>query len=100
MTDNPQVENGYVRIATELHREICRLRIPGEARQVFDAIIHKTYGFNKKVDKISLSQLEGLTGLSSNHVCRAIKVLLSMNLITKEGSGGLNVLGVNKHYAS
>jgi phage replication O-like protein O len=95
---SPQVENGFVRIATELQRELCRFRIPGEARQVFDAILLKTYGFNKKEDAISLSQLADMTGLQTSEVCRALRKLVSMNLIGKKASSSMNIWQVNKHY--
>lgn len=97
---NPQTENGFLRIATELHAALCRTRIPGEARQVFDAIVLKTYGFNKKEDAISLSQFEAATGLSRAHVCRAITLLLSMNIIAKSGTTALKKYAVNKAYGS
>ena len=49
----PQVENGYTRIANELLEALAKIRIPGEARQVFDVIMRKTYGFRKS-DPIAL----------------------------------------------
>ena len=58
----PQLENGYIKIATELYDALCGIRIPGEARQVFDVILRKTYGWNKKKDAIALSQFVEATG--------------------------------------
>ena len=43
---SPQTENGYVKIATELHDALCKTRISGEARQMLDVIIRKTYGYD------------------------------------------------------
>lgn len=93
-----QAENGYVRIATELFEAMCRTRIPGEARQVLDVIIRKTYGFQKTHDEISLSQFVLATGLSKRHICRAIKKLIAMNLITKKGEAQWQTYSIIKDF--
>ena len=80
---NPQAEDGHVDIANEIMEAFSRMRIPGEARQVLDFILRKTYGWHKKQDSISLTQFEKGTGLKRNQVCRAIKKLTSMNIIVK-----------------
>lgn len=80
---NPQKENGYTAIANEIMEALARTRIPGEARQVLDVIVRKTYGYQKPTDLISLSQFVELTGLSRKCVCRAIEKLLEMRIIKK-----------------
>ena len=95
---SPQVENGYTRIADELLEALARTRIPGEARQVFDAILRKTYGFNKTEDAISLSQLCLATGLKKPHVCRALNTLRSMNLVAVKGNCLANIRRINKNF--
>ena len=82
----PQLENGHVCIANEIQEALCRTRIPGEARQILDCIIRKTYGWNKKEDQISISQYVKMTGMGKSRICQAINKLLSMNIITKKGS--------------
>ncbi len=79
---NPQLENGYIRISTEIWEALTKIRIPGEAMNVFMAIIRKTYGWNKKEDRIALSQLSEMSGLKKPNVLRAIHKLESMNLIS------------------
>jgi phage replication O-like protein O len=83
---NPQVEDGYLRIATKLWWALCEVRVPGEARQILDVIIGKTYGFNKKADWIANSQFCELTGIGKTHVERALKKLIDMNLVTQKGN--------------
>ncbi len=78
---NPQLENGYTKIANEILEALARIRIPGEARQVLDFVLRKTYGFHKKEDVISLSQIVLGTNLKKADACRAIRKLLLMNLI-------------------
>ena len=86
MCANPQVENGHTDIANELMEEFAKTRIPGEARQVLDFILRKTYGWHKKEDALSLSQFVGGTGLSKVHICQAIRTLKKMNLITQNSN--------------
>lgn len=84
---NPQKENGYTPIANEIMEALCKTRIPGEARQILDVILRKTYGWNKKEDLISLSQFVEMTGINRQNTCRAIKTLLDMNIIIKKDNG-------------
>jgi len=83
---NPQRENGHVDFANEIVEALARIRISGEAGQVLWVVFRKTYGWNKTKDKISLSQFQNMTGLPKIAVCKAIKKLLQMNIITKEGN--------------
>jgi phage replication O-like protein O len=81
---NPQLENGYTSIANEIMERLAKARIPGEARQILDVIFRKTYGFHKKEDRISNSQFVELTGINKYNVCRAIKKLITMNVVIKK----------------
>lgn len=96
----PQLENGYTQIANELLEAIARVRIPGETRQIYDTIIRKTYGFHKKADMISLSQFVLATGINRQNVIRAIKQLLTMNLIIKDDTGITCKYSINKDFIS
>jgi len=78
---SPQKENGYTAIANKIMEALASIRIPGEARQVLDVILRKTYGWNKKEDKISLSQFKKATGLLRPNI-RARGKLLNMNIIS------------------
>jgi phage replication O-like protein O len=98
---SPQKENGYTSIANEIMDALAKIRISGEAMQVLMFILRKTYGWNKKVDIISLSQFIRGTGLKKPAVCKAINKLTAMNLI---GTQKDNDIGTsycfNKHYNS
>lgn len=97
---SPQLENGYTRIANEILEALARNRIPGEPRQVFDVILRKTYGFHKKVDAISLSQFVLATGINRPNIIRAIKQLITMNLIIKYDTGITCKYSINKDFIS
>lgn len=89
---SPQKENGYTAIANEIMEALARFRIPGEARQMLDVIIRKTYGYNKKEDMIATSQFCDFTGLKSFIIHRARKRLLLANLITVSKNANSQVL--------
>lgn len=95
---NPQRENGYTAIANEILDALGHIRIPGEARQVLDVIIRKTYGYQKKEDRISISQLCSATGLKKQTVHKALGKLRAMNLVTQKGDTKGNTLGFQKDF--
>jgi len=97
---NPQKEDGYVPIANEILDAFARYRIPGEARQILDAVIRKTYGWQKTEDEISLTQFSILTGLSRSSVVRAIKWLVTKKLLVryKEVTSFANKYKFNKNF--
>jgi phage replication O-like protein O len=97
---SPQKENGFTATANEIMDALVRTRIPGEARQVLDFIIRKTYGYNKKEDCISLSQFELATKLHKNSICKALAKLRNMNLITQKVNEVANSYSFNKHYTT
>jgi len=86
---SPQVEDGYCKIANELLEAKAKIRISGEENQIWDVILRKTYGFNKKTDRISISQFVLSTGMKRGNVYRAIKNLIArkiiLNIATPEG---------------
>jgi len=97
---SPQLENGFTRLSNELLDALARIRIPGEARQMLDVIIRKTYGFGKKSDYISATQFMDATGLPKYSVHRARGKLLKLNLIevTKKANRIMLKYSINKHY--
>lgn len=96
---NPQIENGHTDIANEIMDALAKIRIPGEARQVLDFILRKTYGWHKKEDHISLSQFINGTGMKKSAIYKAIKKLKTMNLIgTKKDTGFNTSYWFNKNY--
>lgn len=97
---NPQKENGYTAISNELMEAFAKIRIPGEARQMLDVIIRKTYGFNKKEDRIATSQIIELTGLNYRNIYKCRKKLKQMNLITisKKGDSQMLTYSIQKDY--
>jgi phage replication O-like protein O len=103
--DTPQLENGYIKIANEIMEIFAKTNIPSSERQVIDSIIRKTYGFHKKEDAISISQIITMTGLSRRMVIYALQNLEAKNMITikREKSEGMlnstNKISFQKNYS-
>lgn len=95
---NPQVENGFTRIADEIMDALIRYRIPGEQMQCLLLILRKTYGFNKVWDAISNSQFVEFTKLNKSNVCRAVRSLIEKNIVVKKDNGYIISYCFNKRY--
>lgn len=97
---SPQLENGFIKISTELFEAIYRSEIPAKPRKCLDFIIRKTYGWHKKEDKISLSQFTKELSMWRASVCRNLKFLEDSNIIfsKKHGSTG-TAYSINKDYS-
>lgn len=97
---NPQLENGYVKIANELWDAMTAYRLSGEQMQCFMVILRKTYGWNKKKDAIALSQFVEATGLKKPNVVRAISGLKDkrMIIVIKKDNAPANIYSIIKDF--
>jgi phage replication O-like protein O len=80
---NPQIENGYTKIANEILERLVNTPLLGAEFQVLLYIIRKTYGYNKKRDQISFTQFEKATGISRQTINKTIKNLIAKGMIVK-----------------
>lgn len=85
MSNTPQLENGYVRIANTIVESMARTQFNGYEIRYLMVLLRKTYGFNKKSDVISNSQFVKETGLHKQHIWRTEKRLIERNIVTKNG---------------
>ena len=90
------IDDGYTRFANELLEAIASADLTARQLKVMLAYIRKTYGFNKKTDRIADEQIAQLTGLSRQNVNKAKKELISMNCLFMDGSQ----IGVNKEVSA
>jgi len=91
---NPQLEDGFVKIANELVDVFCSHRLSGEEWQIIWSVFNKTYRWHRKDDWISLSQFVEMTGMQKSNISRALKKLLNKNIIIKSD----NKYMFNKYY--
>lgn len=94
---NPQKENGFTAIANEIMEKLYSIPLSGSEYRILFCIIRKTYGWNKKVDKISLSQLVTETKLSRKGVCESINKLVTKRLLFRDRKW-INEYAFNKNY--
>jgi len=91
---NPQKEDGHVDIANEIIEALAKTHLSSYETQVIFAIFRKTYGWHKKEDWITNSQIAKMTGIAEAHISRTIKILLQKNIVKKNGKR----LGIQKDY--
>lgn len=84
---NPNIENGFFKMSTELYRALSRTRISGEARQLLDAIICMTYGFHRKEVDLSTNYLSKITGLNKQSLYKARRKLKDRHIIRVSQKG-------------
>src|SRR3990167_4202308 len=98
-TDNsPQLENGYLRIANELYEAILKFQFSKRELLVVLSIIRKTYGYGKKKDDISLSQITNMTNIRPEHVSRTVNHLSVIKVLLKQQGKYSQNIELNKKY--
>ncbi len=95
---NPQRENGHLRIANELIEAFQWLHLSGNQWRLLWTILRFTYGWNKKVDHISLTTFEKCTGLNRWNLKRDLNDLLHRGIIIKDSSDYITKYGLQKDH--
>lgn len=91
----PQLEDGYIKIANEIMEALIKQNLSGQELRLTLFVIRKTYGFNKKEDYISLSQMSKILGLSIVRASQVINRLQQMKIVTLKE----NLKGKTKKYS-
>lgn len=94
----PDLDDGYTRIANELLEAILAFPFSKRELKVMLAIIRKTYGFNKKADDMTVTQVADMTGMDRAHASRAISALVAKNAVLKRHGRHGYVLGIQKNH--
>lgn len=87
-----ELDDGYTRIANELLEAVMAADLTARQLKVVLALIRKTYGFGKKFDRITNTQIAMMTGIHHTHVCKAKNEMIAMNIIVTNGQA----IGINK----
>lgn len=100
---SPQTTNGFTKIANEIIEQLAKTELKGSEFAIILTILRKTYGFNKKEDKISVSQLQELIKLSRRTIIYNLQNLEAKNIlvIKRERMGSrneVNLIRFNKDY--
>lgn len=98
---NPQIENGFTKIANELLEEIIKRDFSKREMKIIFAVIRYTFGFNRKESDLSSRYLEPVTGIDQANISRTIKDLESKKILLIDKSNNhsqLNKISINKNY--
>lgn len=85
-------DDGYTRIANELIDELLAADLTVRQMKVALAVIRKTYGFNKKHDRITNTQIASMTGIHFTHISTVKNELLDKRVLVMTG----REIGLNK----
>jgi phage replication O-like protein O len=91
---SPQLEHGYTKIANELLEALATAQMSGSEWQYVMCLIRKTYGFRKKEDWVTNTQVMQMTGLRKERVSEAKSRLVERGIVTENR----NKISLNKNY--
>jgi phage replication O-like protein O len=95
---SPQAENGHIDIANELAEAFQKLQLSGYQWRILWVILRQTWGWPKKIDRISLSMFEEKTKIPKRHVARALKELVDRKILSKNDQTYTTTYGLQKDY--
>lgn len=98
---NPQLENGYMRVANEILDALGKVNLNRAEQKVVWCVLRYTYGFNRKSHGLSASFIAHWGNCSVPAVKRALKVLREANVIIVLNTGERGMtseLAFNKNY--
>lgn len=98
---NPQLENGYMKIANEIMDEIYTCKFNGTEFRIIMVIWRYTYGFNRKEHELSTNFIANAVGMDNSRVRKVLKDLINSKVILVKKQATFNksrVLSFNKNY--
>jgi len=95
----PQIEDGYTRIANELLEAMMAAKFTARQWKVILSIVRKTYGYNKREDDLSASQIGALCEMHRVHATETLNQLARMNVISKRIGVHGCIVSIQKNYA-
>lgn len=99
---NPQLEDGYTRIANEILEVVSKVKLNGTQYKILITIWRYTYGFNRKDSEFSLNFLSEATNSNKQQVKRELDRLIESKVISVVEKADFNSsrrLSFNKKYS-
>ena len=94
---NPQPDV-FVKVSTELAIALAKTNLSAYESRVVWCVLIKTYGWNKKTDRISRSQFAEMTGIKPWHIWETLQLLIDRQIIICKGEGQNLEYGIQKDY--
>jgi len=86
---NPQLENGYLQIANEVFEALCCSDLTGNEFRVMLAVMRKTWGWRKKADVVTRSELSEITGIKEKvSISEACSRLVARRMVIRTARPG------------
>lgn len=98
---NPQLENGYTRIANEIMEALAVTDLNGTQRRILDVILRQTYGYQRKEHELSLTFISNATKIHKMQVQRELATLIERKIVVTMSEASFNksrILSFNKNY--
>ena len=93
---NPQLEDGYTRIAHEILENMARVKLSPTQYRILFVVWRYTYGFGRKYHHLSLSFLEDATGCDKRSL-QSLK-MLDMRILLQSQTRTDKITGFNKDF--
>lgn len=99
-----KTQDGHLRIPNEIAEKLARLQLSGSEHRIIWVVWRKTIGWQKKEDRISLSQLARSSEMKLRIVRRALASLVEKNIIIRRSGrdknipSNINILSFNMHF--
>lgn len=84
-------QDGHLRIPNEIAEKLARFQLSGSEHRIIWVVWRKTIGWQKREDKISLSQIARMTEMNLRIVRRALASLVEKNIIIRKSGRDKNV---------
>lgn len=88
----PNKQDGHLRIPNEIAEKLARFQLSGSEHRIIWVVWRKTIGWQKREDKISLSQIARMTEMNLRIVRRALASLVEKNIIIRKSGRDKKVL--------
>lgn len=98
---NPQLENGYTKIAHEILETLAKTPLNGTQRRIIDVVFRYTYGYHKKEHELSESFISNATEIHKQQIKRELKALIDYKIlkVTREATfSNSRIMQFNKNY--
>ena len=98
---NPELDNGYLRIANELWQALIDYDLTGAQMKLIAVIIRETYGYNRKSKNLSLSYLAKAIHRDERNTRRVLNSLIEKRVVKEYDEPTprkSREIGINKYY--
>jgi phage replication O-like protein O len=97
---NPQLENGFTRIANEILTNVYKTKLNGTQLRIVLCIWRWAYGFQDTTKEMGAGFIAKEINTARRVVKKELDILLNRKIIVWAGSGkrGVKILGFNKNY--